>query len=307
MERSNRLSRYFAIALLSLAALATLAQTLAICLYFDPEVGYCDPNIFSTLLYIILALTLALSLTFACLAHRQAKPPCTFSHAKGHAAWADRLLECLTALAFALAAIWEIKRGGANPSALLRAALALFSALGFVLPAGRARAWLGLFPLAWSVLALAQEYFDWTVALNSPLKLGNQLALLSLLIFMLAELHRLDGKCRLIRHRLSCIAALMLSVPHGVSLIVAASIKTIDRLDLIVHALPPMALGLLAAAHLFTLQVVQQEDSASLEALLEGETTELQDADAELSNIESQAPPSPADQTDTTEEDTTHG
>lgn len=78
----------------------------------------------------------------------------------------------------------------------LLAGLYFLSALKPSLRAQKRRIALGFFPPIWALLALARCYFDLAHAMNNPIKIMLQMALIGIMLFMLQELRVLMGQAQ---------------------------------------------------------------------------------------------------------------
>ena len=247
------LYRRFVWAVFALAVTATLLRTPALCLFFDRTAGYCDPNPFSTLLYIVIALFLLL-----CVAYAVAAPRC---EKKQRLAVAPdptaesrlvRAASLLTALTFIAAAIGEaaLSSAASNP-ARLRMLGAVLAAVYFAVGKKQKLILLGLGAHLYCVFVLITEYFDWTIPMNSPLKIMQQIAMIAALLFMTAELSHLNGSRRSVRYTACAALAAFFGLSNGVSLIAACLVGGIVRSDMLLHSLPALAIALYAASRLF--------------------------------------------------------
>lgn len=247
------LYRRFTLGAAGLTATAALLRTLGVTLFFDRTVGYIDANIFSTLLYISLPLFVLGCVAYASLAARGEKAalvavaPDEFSTAP-----TVKYASLLVALTFIGATAAELLLYGfATSTSLVRYLGAIASVLYFALPRSRATAITGLGVHVYAILSLSQEYFDWSIPLNSPLKLMQHAAMLAVMLFILVEINHLNQSRRSIRYTVCAALALFCGVVNTLPLIAAALLGGIVQTDYLLRALPPMAIGLYAAARLF--------------------------------------------------------
>ena len=309
MNSPRTLYRRFALSAATLTTIMVLLRAPALCLFFDREVGYYDANAFSTLLYICLAL-----LAIGCAAY---------------ATWAARfqkrhLLACapdvqaatpivccsswLVVAAFLPAIVWEIMTYQATDfPALLRMAGALIAIVYFILPNKQQTMAAGLGVHLYCVFCLVFEYYDWTVPMNSPLKLMQQAAILAVMLFLTVELNHLNGTHRPIRYTICAALAMTLAIPNALSLIVAAAVGGIVKTEYLIRSLPVMAVGLYAAARLFNdraIEIKQEETSSKQHASQSSE--EISD-ESSVSDIGIDAQETPAIPTTSDKENESHG
>ena len=104
--------------------------------------------------------------------------------------------------------------------------------------------------LVYFVAVLVSEYFDWTVPMNSPLKVMQQIAAVCAMLYLCAEMMQFVGKDR--PHRLTACAALaaFFGLANGASLLLAFFVGGIVRIDYAVHAIPALAVGVYALIRL---------------------------------------------------------
>lgn len=254
------LYRRFALGAAGLTALAALLRTLSLCLFFDRSVGYVDANAFSTLLYIVSALFALGCIAYVMLATKQEKTTLTaVSPDESAHSPALRYTSLLCALTFVGALVAEVLLCGFDGTfLLLRYLAAILATLYFARPDKRGPAMLsGLGVMLYAVCAIASEYFDWTVTLNSPIKLMQEAALLSSIFFILVEINHLNYTRRSIRYTVCAALSLFLGMVGGLPLIAASLVGGIVKPEYLIHALPPLAIALYAAARLFKEQVIE--------------------------------------------------
>jgi hypothetical protein len=246
------LYRRFILGTAGLTALATLLRTLALCLFFDRAVGYIDSNIFSTLLYITLPLMVLWCAGYALLAARGEKATLlAIAPDEASASPVVRYTALGCALTFVGAMLAELLLFGfdGTPS-LLRYLAAIAATLYFTLPKTGGSILLGLGIPLYAVTALASEYFDWTVPLNSPIKLMQTAALLSTVLFVMVELNHLNHTRRSVRYTVCAALSLFCGLSNSLPLLAAALAGGIVKPAYLIHALPALAVGLYAAARL---------------------------------------------------------
>ena len=253
MNDARILYRRFALATAGLTALTILLRTLSLCFFFDHSVGYVNAGLFPTLLYIALALFVALCAGYAYFASKAEKAS-LLAVAPGESASTPilRYTSLVCALAFVGATAAELALYGfAGTFPLLRHLAAIAAVLYFALPKQRRFALSGLGAIAYAIATIATEYFDWTVTLNSPIKLMQEAALLSVALFVLVELNHLNHTRRSIRYTVCAALCLFCGLVNGLPLLVASLVGNVAKPDYILHALPSMAVALYAGARLF--------------------------------------------------------
>ena len=212
---------------LVLSVLAATARSLALITAFDTRVGYFDPNVFSTLLYIAIALFAVGLIAYTVLTVRTSKSTDTAS-----VDLCDRYKTRPLALRVGLiptVILWVghtvfeaiiLLRHEFSVLHLLAAVTALLGAIYFIQLPDKATP-TAFAPLAWCLIVLITEYFDQTVAVNSPLKLFNQFALLAAVLYLTAELNALCGNAQIRRTLPLGMLATFLCLTDGISAIVA--------------------------------------------------------------------------------------
>lgn len=238
----------------ALTLLAALFRSLAFATSFDRAVGYFNPGMFSTLLYITIALALVGVPLYACLARRSyVSVPYSLGHANRSAvvtvcAWLV-VLTCAAAAAFD---IFDYLHGHASTLILIRAVAAVLAIPYFLFPSSMFVRVFGLAPHAYCLLALIDEYVDPYVAMNSPLKMMQQFALISFMLYLVMELYAACGLSRPIRAAAFGLLASFLCISNGLSCIVAGVIGGIISQDYLTVAVVSLAFGLYTAARLYT-------------------------------------------------------
>ena len=234
------------------AALCTILRSLSIALYFDRSVGYLARNPFSTLLYIVLALFAGLCLV------------CVVSLRKGNAIGAtildleaastpSRICALATAAVLTLAVVWEcLGLHTVDTLSVFRLLCALAAALYFGSQANRRFAAFGLGAIGYGFGAIALEYFDWTIPMNSPIKILQSMAMLVMMFFMLSEVSmRAQRPQRPARFAVVAAASALLGITNGASMITAAIAGDVIPAGYVVRALPTLTIGAYALARLY--------------------------------------------------------
>lgn len=253
MNHSKLLSHLAHAAALS-AGLGALFFSLAIALHFDRTVGYLNRNAFSTLLYIILSLFALVCLATA-VGLRKRKGDTAPTAAPDLAAGnrASRLCSLVAAIAFVAAMAWEcIGAAQTDIASLLRALSATAAAVYFGAKAKKRFAAFGIGVHGYCFFSIATEYFDWTIPMNSPIKTMQAAALVSAMLFMLAELSiRADRATTLTRFGVTAALATVFGITNGVSMITSAIVGDIAPTGYVVRALPTLAIGAYALTRLY--------------------------------------------------------
>ncbi len=254
MNDAPTLYRRFAFTATVLSLIAALLRTPALCLFFDRTVGYCDPNAFSTLLYIVIALFLLACAAYAILAAKcEKKQQIALAPDVTSQASILRIASLLTSLVFLVVAVWEIASATTiSYPALLRLLGAALAMIYFAARNKQVLMWLGLGVHVYCIFVLVTEYFDWTIPMNSPLKIMQQTAMIALLLFITVELNHLNNTRRSIRYTVCAALAAFFGCANGLSLIAAYLAGGIVRTDILFHSLPALAIALYAIARLFT-------------------------------------------------------
>ena len=267
MNDTHTLYRRFALGVTLMTLIAALLRVPSLCLFFDRTVGYCDPNVFSTLLYIAVPLFLLLCTAYVILMRRCEKAQQTT--VAPHAAAKTKtvlIASILATLVFVGVATWEaVNYTATSYEALLRIVGALLAAVYFAVPNKQKVMVLGLGTHLYCVFVLVTEYFDWTVPMNSPLKTMQQAAMITALLFMTVELNHLNDTRRSIRYAVCAALAVFFGFSSSISLVAAFPLGGIVRTDMMIHSLPALAISLYALARLFSyhtieLPVDQKED-----------------------------------------------
>lgn len=278
----RKLYRCFSLGVLGLTALAVLMRTLSLCFFFDRSVGYVDKGFIPTLLYITLPLFVLMCLAYGFLASKSEKAE-RIAIAPDEAATTPfiRAASLLCAVTFTGVAVVELLVFGVDGIAsVVRYPAAIIAALYFALPLQKRLLPAGLGVMAYAVSAVASEYFDWTVTLNSPIKLMQEASLMAATLFILVELGHVNHTRRSVRFTVCTALALFCGVTNGFSLVTAALAGGIVKPEYLLHALPPLAVGLYAAARLLACHEIAipepQEESEEEQAPAvppEGEAT----------------------------------
>ncbi|MBQ9131382.1 MAG: hypothetical protein IJX62_02780 [Clostridia bacterium] len=247
---STRTATRLALALAAATTILTLLRALAFHLCFEPSLGYFEPPLISSLLYIVPVLLCIVSAALAFLrspflprakkkkqkktpeqkreekkAAKQEKDRITALKRAGvklpleplptlvpplrrERTLLTRLADWLCAAAFLAAAL--IDATTLFPLPRLRVILALISALAFVIPMyGHKLSALSriahLAPCAYCIVCIAMDYFDWNTPMNGPVKIGTQLTLCVLILYLNADA-RLAIADHVIRRRNVCAA-----------------------------------------------------------------------------------------------------
>ena len=292
MNHSKPLSRLAHAAALS-AGLGALLFSLAMALHFDRTVGYLNRNAFSTLLYIVLAL-FALVCIAAVMDLRKCNKNNTQTTIPDLAADGRISHWCSLVAAVALigALAWEcIASRSADSSSLLRALCALAAAVYFGTRAKKRFAAFGLGVHGYCVFSVASEYFDWTVPMNSPFKIMQSAALVSVMLFMLAELSiRADRAISPARLGVTAALATVFGITNGITMIIAAIVGDIAPTAYIVRALPSLAIGAYALACLYS---IANAPALSLDPLVETAPADAEQVQEDPDEGQAQDPVSP--------------
>ncbi len=259
LHDSRALYRLLTGVVLVFALIALVLRALALCLYFDRAVGYFNTNIFSTLLYIGFAAILLCLIGYTGFLYACTDVSCPLSDITATTERLSiRLGRYAVALVFLGSCIYELTAFSSTPNgreqylALARILLAALSALCFVLRPRTEHLSLLSCPILFCVVVLGSEYFDWTISLNSPLKLFQQFTLLAAAMFLLTEMQSLYGKRPLLFPAIPSLCAI-LGISNGGSLLIAALVADgIVRTDVLVHSLPTLILGIYAGIRLLT-------------------------------------------------------
>ncbi len=200
MKMSSRTAAKIAIFLLAALVLLSACRTAAYLIDFDGEIGYFRSSLISSLLYgapLLLALAAAILVWL-----RSPAPPKPPKKADRRTDDTDGPSPCLQpapsrvrtpvekgidlgcAVAFLIVAAVDFFTMGQDLSAfyLLRVLTAVTAAFAFLLPyLPRApfslASYLHIATVAWCMLCVASDYFDWDTPMNSPVKIYAQLAL----------------------------------------------------------------------------------------------------------------------------------
>ncbi len=104
----------------------------------------------------------------------------------------------------------------------LRAILALLAAVSFVIPLrGSKLSWLAILlqltTIAWCVACVAMDYFDWDVALNSPLKTYGQFSLCFGALYLTAHARAAASDLFIRRRNIFALPAAIFGISCGIS------------------------------------------------------------------------------------------
>lgn len=246
--------RAIGIGMLALTLLAALLRSLAFATSFDPAVGHFNPGVFSTLLYITIALALVGVMMYVLLARRShIASPCCPDHADCPVvvtvcAWVVVLICAATAVLD----LFDYLRGNASTFILVRAVAAALSIPYFLFPSSASVRVFGLAAHIYCILALIDEYMDPYVVMSSPLKVMQQFALISFMLYLVMELYATCALPRPIRSTAFGLLAAFLCITNGLSCIVAGVIGGIIPQDYLTVAVVSLAFGLYTAARLHT-------------------------------------------------------
>ena len=312
MNDTRTLYRRFALGVTLMTLIAVLLRVPALCLFFDRTVGYCDPNVFSTLLYIVIALFLSLCAAYVIWARRCEKAQ-QLAIAPDVTAKTKTVLiaSALVAPVFVGAIAWEaVNYTVTSYPALLRIVGAVLAAIYFAIPNKKKVMVLGLGTHLYCVFVLVTEYFDWTIPMNSPLKTMQQAAMIAVLLFMTVELNHLNDTRRSIRYTVCAALAVFFGFSSSIALVVAFSLGGIVRADMLIHSLPVLVISLYALARLFSYHTIdlpleQKEDQTDEPKNASAEQENEQTTENEEQSVTEPDEPSSGDQASptTTEED----
>lgn len=181
-----------------LALLGVSLRTVCMLCFFDADVGYFQSGILPAISSALYFAAVAAAILCAALTPKGTLPAELQVQGRPYAAlFAGLALGGFTVAALLFPSLFA----GVSGKITLAANLAgLPSALYFFCSAhkqGKYPDWLsllGFIPAIWSILAIADTYFDAYVALNSPIKTALHLGLLGLMLMLLAELRFRVGK-----------------------------------------------------------------------------------------------------------------
>jgi hypothetical protein len=198
----------------------------------------------------------------------------------------------VTAIVFVAAMVWEcLGASQADTSSLLRALCALAAAVYFGTRAKKRFAAFGIGVHGDCVFSVASEYFDWTVPMNSPFKIMQSAALVSVMLFMLAELSiRANRTTSPARFGVTAALATVFGITNGIAMITAAIVGDIAPTGYIVRALPSLAIGAYALARLYS---VANAPAIPLDPLIEAPTSDVAQEQENPDEEQVQAPASP--------------
>lgn len=246
-----------------LTASAAVLGILSYLLCFDATVGYFTDGIFPTLLYIVIATALIGAIVCPAVLH---KTGAHWSVMTDHTPtllariWSIGAAVTLPLTAWAdgqTLLLWDFPSRGLSPEAtawitLLHLCLAIASIplfLGHAWPAARLLRRLsapsGICFVLWCILTVALDYFDWTLALNSPVKLLLQLTLLCGALYTLAWLRAAHQQIEQPR-RAATFGSLFVffSISHGVALTCAILLAPSSPYERVFIPLPLLFFGL---------------------------------------------------------------
>lgn len=237
----------------ALTALASLFRSLAFATAFDHSVGYFNTGVFTTLLYITVALALSGIAVFGWSAYRSGAQQLACP-ARNERSSLLRVCALAAAALLALAAVRDVRSflDGASTLVLVRALGALLAVPYFILPSGKRVLGLGLGTHLYCLLVLIEQYFDRYVAINSPLKLMQQFALIAFMLYLTLEMYAALGTKRPVRTAVLGLLTVFLCVVNGASCIVAGIVGNIIPRNYLMSATVLLALGLYTAARLYT-------------------------------------------------------
>ena len=252
MNDSRKLYRAFTFVTFGLTAITVAVRTAILCFTFDHALGYHAGGIFSTLLYILIALGFLSAVAYVAVAGKATKQQLRgFAPTPGSASIPTYVCSLAVAASFVIALTWEILTGDWMTSSFLAKCIgALLAILYFSLPKKENVRLLGMGPHLYLVLALISEYFDWSVPMNSPIKLMNQAATVCVLLMLCDELLSLGGKARPLYSTVCVSIAILLGLTSGIPVLVSAAVNGAVETEYLIHTIPSLTLGLYAAARL---------------------------------------------------------
>ena len=237
---------------LALAALASLLRSLAFATAFDHSVGYFNTGAFTTLLYITVALALLGIAVFGLSARRRG------AHAlacptRSERSLALRLCAAAVGALLAFSAIWDVRAftDGSSVLVLVRAIGAVLAIPYFLFPSGKRVLALGLGAHLYGLLLLTEQYFDRYVAMNSPLKLMQQFAIIAFMLYLTFEMYGALGTERPVPTAVFGLLTVFLCTVNGVSCITAGIVGNIVPRNYLIAAIATLAFGLYTAARLY--------------------------------------------------------
>ena len=228
-----------------LTLVGVILRTVAMFTCFDSELGYFNsadaslPTVLTVLSFATVLSSIILSI---------ATPKGTLPDV-----WPEPRHNAIAAIPFALfgvAGAWHlwmaVSAGLANKLLLIAGLLAMLSALYYISTATKASVLtvsaLGLLPILWGLISVAETYTDQFTTMNSPIKLGLQFGLLGVMLATTAELRFRLGKsaprAALCFHSIAVFLCFTGSIPVFVAILA-------DQWDQAVHA--PYALALMGA------------------------------------------------------------
>ncbi len=252
MNDSRKLYRAFTFATLGLTAITLAVRTAILCFTFDYTLGYHAGGILSTLLYILIVLGFACAVGYIAVAGKATKQQLRgFAPTPGSPGMPTYLCSLAVAATFVTVLVWEILSGNlTNSRSLSKCIGALLAIVYFSHPKKENVRLLGLGPHLYLVFALVSEYFDWTVPMNSPIKLMNQAATVCVLLMLCDELLSLGGKARPLYSTVCTALTALFGLTCGIPMLILAVATGAMETEYLIHTVPILTLGLYAAARL---------------------------------------------------------
>ena len=254
----NRNAKVFCLFALITAAASVAARLFITACFTDPDMGVYTrgtslPKIYEYLLAAMLLATVIWSYFSKKTFYFREYPVPTYFTAFTEAVLGFMMLACAAVLLFITVSFKK-----STPYEVLMIIFAVLSGIYYIsLLISRkskqaALAFLSLTPIFWSMTALVEVYRDMSVLISSPNRIFNQLAYLSLMVFLLAESRVLLGykSTRLYAPAAACAAVLLLtsSVPN----LIFRSTLMIGSSDRPIIYVLQFAAGLYAAAKLIS-------------------------------------------------------
>ncbi len=252
MNDSRKLYRAFTFATLGLTAIAFVVRTAILCFTFDYVLGYHAGGILSTLLYILIVLSFVCAVGYIVVAGKVTKQQLRgFVPTPGSSGMPTYLCSLTVAASFVTVLVWEILSGDlATSPSLSKCIGALLAIVYFSHPKKENVRLLGLGSHMYLVFALVSEYFDWTVPMNSPIKLMNQAATVCVLLMLCDELLSLGGKARPLYSTVCTALAAFFGSTCGIPMLISVAANGAMETEYLIHTIPILTLGLYAAARL---------------------------------------------------------
>jgi hypothetical protein len=159
---------------------------------------------------------------------------------------AQKFARWICALLFAALAALDIAKAQTASVFWVCAAASLAGLAYYLLPRAKssARTLCGMFIIIRAILTVITDYFDWSVTLNSPIKIFNQLALLCGALFIVEHIRAHQRTYNPRKLLTLSVATAILGLTNGISGLVAASAH--------LHpfaAIPAFVLSLVLGAH----------------------------------------------------------